>query len=59
MKLFYDEVKSKRMNKHKRLQVDNKFQEVQIKDLNGENNTEMFIYSMRGWKAFAAEQKIR
>ena len=54
MKLFYDEVKSKRMNKHKRLQVDNKFQEVQIKDLNGENNIEMFIYSMRGWKAFDA-----
>ena len=59
MKLFYDEVKSKRMNTHKRLQVDNKFQEVQIKDLNGENNIEMFIYSMRGWKAFAAEQKMR
>ena len=31
MKFFYDEVMSKRKNKHMRLQVDNKFQQVKIK----------------------------
>ena len=38
-----------------RLQVDNKFQQVKIKDLNNENNVEMFLSSVRGCKAFAAE----
>ena len=42
-----------------RLQVDNEFQQVKIKDLNGENNVEMFTSSVRGGKAFAAAQKIR
>ena len=42
-----------------RLQVDNKLQQVRIKDLNDENNVEMFTSSVRVWKAFAAEQKIR
>ena len=42
-----------------RLLVDNEFQEVKIKDLNDENNVEMFTSSVRGGKAFAAEQKIR
>ena len=42
-----------------RLQVDNEFQQVKIKDLNDENNVEMFTTSVRGGKAFAAEQKIR
>ena len=59
MKLFYDEVKSERKNKRMRLQVDNEFQQVKIKDLNDENNVEMFTSSVRGGKAFAAEQKIR
>ena len=59
MKLFYDEVRSKRKNKRMRLQVDNEFQQVKIKDLNDENNVEMFTSSVRGRKAFAAEQKIR
>ena len=35
------------------------FQQVKIKDLNDENNVEMFTSSVRGRKAFAAEQKIR
>ena len=48
MKLFYDEVKSKRKNKHMRLQVDNEFQQVKIKDLNDQNNVEMFTSSVRG-----------
>ena len=59
MKLFYDEVKSERKNKRMRLRVDNEFQQVKIKDFNNENNVEMFTSSVRGGKAFAAEQKIR
>ena len=59
MKLFYDEVKEKRENKLMRLQVDNEFQQVKIHDLNDQNNVEMFTTSIRGGKAFAAEQKIR
>ena len=59
MKLFYDEVRSKRKYKQMRLQVDNEFQQVKIKDLNDENNVEMFTSLVRGGKAFAAEQKIR
>ena len=59
MKLFYEEVRGKRKNKHIRLQVDNEFQWVKIKDLNNENNVEMFTSAVRGDKEFAAEQKIR
>ena len=57
--LFYDEIKNNRKNKLIRLQVDNEFQPVKIKDLNEMNNVEMFTTSIRGGKAFAAEQKIR
>ena len=42
-----------------RLQVDKEFQQVKIKNLNDENNVEMFITSVRRGKAFAVEQKIR
>ena len=42
-----------------RLQVDNEFQEVKIKDLNDQNNGEMFTTSVCGGNAFAAEKKIR
>ena len=59
MKIFYNEVKSKRKGKCVRLQVDNEFQQVKIKDLNDENKVEMFTSSVRGGKAFAAEKKIR
>ena len=59
MKLFYDEVRNKRKGKRMRLQVDNEFQQVKIKDLNDLNNVDMFTTSLRGGKAFAAEQKIR
>ena len=41
------------------LQVDNEFQQVKIKDLNDQNNVEMFTSSVIGGKAFAAGQKIR
>ena len=59
MKIFYDEVRSKRKGKCMRLQVENEFQQIKIKDLNDENNVEMFTSSVRDGKAFAAEQKIR
>ena len=45
--------------KKMKLKVDQEFQQVRIKDLNDLNNVEMFSTSIRGGKAFAAEQKIR
>ena len=42
-----------------RLQVDNEFQQVKIKDLNGRINVEMLTNSVRGGKAFTAKQNIR
>ena len=42
-----------------KLQIDQEFQQVKIKYLNDLNNEEMFSSSLRGGKAFAAEQKIR
>ena len=42
-----------------RLQVDNEFQQVKIKNLNDINNVEMFMSAVRGGKAFATKQKIR
>ena len=56
---FYRDVRSKRKGKKMKLQVDQEFQQVKIKDLNDLNNVEMFSTSLRGGKAFAAEQKIR
>ena len=57
---FYEEVESKRKKSRKmKLQVDQEFQEVKIKDLNKQNNVEMFSTSLSSGKAFAAEQKIR
>ena len=56
---FYKDVKSKRQGKTMKLQVDQEFQQVKIKDLNDLNNVKMFSTSIRGGKAFAAEQKIR
>ena len=56
---FYEEVKREREGKKMKLQVDQEFQQVRIKDLNKQNNVEMFSTSLRGGKAFAAEQEIR
>ena len=42
-----------------RLQLHNEFQLVKIQDLNDQNDVEIFTTSIRGGKAFAAEQKIR
>ena len=52
-------MQNKRRNKNTRLQVDSEFQQVKIKDLNDKFNVTMFTTSLRGGKAFAAEQKIR
>ena len=56
---FYVDVQSKRKNQNTRLQVDNQFQQLKIKDLNDKCNVTMFTTSLRGGKALAAEQKIR
>ena len=56
---FYEEVKEKRKGKKMKMLVDQEFQQLKIKDLNRENNVEMFSTFLRGGKAFAAEQKIR
>ena len=59
MEQFYEQVKDKRNGKEMKLQVDQEFQQLKIKDLNKQNNVKMFSTSLRGGKAFAAEQKIR
>ena len=56
---FYIDVQSKRKKQNTRLQVDNEFQQIKIKDLNDKYNFAMFTTSVIGGKAFAAEQKIR
>ena len=59
MKQFHEDIKNKRnMKKTMHLQVDNEFQQVKIKDLNDENNVEMFTSSVRSGKSFSAEQKM-
>ena len=57
MKLFYDQVRAKRKGKRMRLQVDNEFQQAKIKDLNDEDNVEMFTSSVRGGKVLAPNKK--
>ena len=60
IKQFYENIKNKRnMQKTMCLQVDNELPQVKIKDLNDEDNIEMFTSSVRSGKAFAAEQKIQ
>ena len=52
-------IKSEKKASNLRLQIDNEFQQTKIKDLNEKYNVTMFTTSVRGGKAFAAEQKIR
>ena len=52
---FYRDVRSKKKGKKMKLQIDQEFQQVRIKDLNDSNNVHMFSTSL----SFAAEQKIR
>ena len=41
-----------------KLQVNNKFQQVKIQNLNDQNDVKIFTTSVRGGKAFVAEQKV-
>ena len=50
---------NKRENKNIRLQAEIEFPQVAIKDLNDDFNGTIFTTSIKGVKAFAAEQKIR
>ena len=59
LKLFYNDIRYKRKGKRMRLQVDNEFQQVKIKDLNDESNVEMFTSSVRGGKEFPKETERR
>ena len=52
---FYRDVRSKKKGKKMKLQIDQEFQQVRIKDLHDLNNVHMFSTSL----SFAAEQKIR
>ena len=45
---FYRDVANKRKGKKMRLQVDQEFQQVKIKDLNDLNKVQMFSTSLRG-----------
>ena len=56
---LHRDVRSKRKNKKMKLQVDQEFQQVKIKDLNDLKMWNCFSTFLRGGKAFAAEQKIR
>ena len=59
LKLFHNDIRYKIKGKRMRLQVDNEFQQVKIKDLNNESNVEMFTSSVRGGKAFPEETERR
>ena len=60
MKQFYDDIKNKRnIKKTMRLQVDNKYQQVKIKDLNDENSVEMFMSSVRGGRHLLLNKKYK
>ena len=60
LNIFYVEIKNKRnMQQNLRLQTDNEFQQVKIKDLINKHNVATFTTDVRGEKDFAAEQKLR
>ena len=42
-----------------KLQADNEFQQVKMKDLDDKYNVTIFTANVQGVKAFAVEQKIR
>ena len=59
MDIFYKEVEEKRKGQKKPLQTDQEFKEKKISELNKEYSVFMFSTTVRGGKAFAAEQKLR
>ena len=55
LNIFYVEIKNKRnIRQNMRLQTDNEFQQVKIKDLNDKYNVTMFTTNVCGGKAVAA-----
>ena len=50
-------LEAKEKVKKMKLQVDQEFQQVKIKDLNDLNNVEMFSTSLRGGKALLLSRK--
>ena len=56
---FYNDIQKKGNGKRMRLQTNQEFKQQKIHDLNKKFNVDMFTMSLRGGKAFAAEQKIR
>ena len=50
-------VQNKRKNRDTRLQVDNEFQQVDIKDLNDKFNVTIITTSLRGGNAFRRNKK--
>ena len=56
---FYKEVSKKRNNQKMRLQVDQEFQQNEIKQPYKKFSVEMFLTKVRGGKAPAADQKFR
>ena len=55
LNIFYVEIKNKRnIRQNMRLETDNEFQQVKIKDLNDKYNVTMFTTNVRGGKAVAA-----
>ena len=55
----YVNIQNKRKNKSKQLQVDNEFQQVKIKGLNGRDNVMMYTTSLSGRKNLCYKKKIR
>ena len=56
---FYNDIQKKGNGKRTRLQTNQEFKQQKIHDLNKKFNVDMFTMSLRGGKAFAAEQKKR
>ena len=59
MEQFYNNIQKKRNGKRMRLKTDQEFKQWKIYDINKKFNVDMFTMSLRGGKAFAAEQRIR
>ena len=59
MEIFYKEVEEKRKGQKTRLQTDQEFKEKKIFEPNKKYSVDMFSTTVRGGKAFAAEQKLR
>ena len=59
MEISYKEVEEKRKGQKTRLQTDQEFKEKKIFEPNKKYSVDMFSTTVRGGKAFAAEQKLR